>query len=119
MELLSAEWCAAWTVAATGLEPPSVPPFIVDEVLEGPSGHRRVRLSFDGTAFTLAPLSDTELAPNATIAVSEETAVGLASGALSPAEALSRGLVRVSGDLSALIASQEALAAVAARIPRS
>ena len=119
MELLSAEWCAAWTVAATGLEPPSVPPFSVDEVLEGRQEQRKVRLTYDGTAFALAPLSADDGAPNATLTLSEETAQGLASGALSPAEALSRGLVRVSGDLTALIASQEALAAVTARIPRA
>lgn len=113
MELLSAEWCAAWTAAAAKLETPGIGPFSVLEVLEGSSGSRRVCLSFDGEAFSLAPASGQEAASHATITLAEETAAQLASGALSPAEALSRGLVKVSGDLAAVVAAQAALAAAA------
>lgn len=119
MELLSAAWCERWTVAAASLTPPQVAPFSVEEILEGPSGSRRVRLSFDGEAFALAPATGSEAEATATFTLAEETAAGLASGALSPAEALARGLVKVAGDLGALVASQEALAAVAALVTDS
>lgn len=113
MEPFSAAWCERWTAAAAGLAAPAVEPFSVDEVVEGPEGARRVRLSFDGSAFTLAPATGEEEPACATLTLATATAAELASGALSPAEALSRGLVKVDGDLAALVAAQAALAEVA------
>jgi hypothetical protein len=52
----------------------------------------------------------------ATIALGYEDALALALGRLDPADALSRGRVRVRGDLAALVAGQEVLAAAASRL---
>lgn len=56
---------------------------------------------------------DTEHATTATIALGYPDALALALGRLAPADALAAGRVRVRGDLAALVASQEILAAAA------
>jgi SCP-2 sterol transfer family protein len=50
----------------------------------------------------------------ATIVLDHADALALAHGALDPADALAEGRVRVRGDLAALVAGQEILAAAAA-----
>ncbi|HWF16093.1 MAG TPA: SCP2 sterol-binding domain-containing protein [Acidimicrobiales bacterium] len=52
----------------------------------------------------------------ATIALGYADALALALGRLDPADALAAGRVRVRGDLAALVAGQEILAAAAARL---
>jgi hypothetical protein len=52
----------------------------------------------------------------ATIALGYADALALALGRLDPADALSEGRVRVRGDLAALVAGQEVLAAAASRL---
>jgi hypothetical protein len=52
----------------------------------------------------------------ATIALGYADALALALGRLDPADALAAGRVRVRGDLAALVAGQEVLAAAAARL---
>jgi hypothetical protein len=52
----------------------------------------------------------------ATIALGYADALALALGRLHPAEALAEGRVRVRGDLAALVAGQEVLAAAATRL---
>jgi hypothetical protein len=85
---------------------------VVQEVHGGPDGDVRVvlsvvdgvmRLSVDGDADTIEP--------NVTIAISYDDAVALSKGELTPAEALVAGRIRVRGDLSVLVASQQMLAA--------
>lgn len=52
----------------------------------------------------------------ATIALAYPDALALALGRLDPADALAEGRVRVRGDLAALVAGQEVLAAAASRL---
>jgi putative sterol carrier protein len=53
---------------------------------------------------------------SATIVLGYEDALALAHGRLDPADALAEGRIRVRGDLAALVAGQEVLAAAAARL---
>jgi putative sterol carrier protein len=57
-----------------------------------------------------------EAAATATIALGYADALALALGELDPADALAEGRVRVRGDLAALVAGQEVLAAAATRL---
>jgi SCP-2 sterol transfer family len=72
-------------------------------VLSVAEGHAHMALDSDG-AFGPA---------TATIALGYADALALALGRLDPADALAAGRVRVRGDLAALVASQEILAAAA------
>ncbi len=76
----------------------------------------RVVLSVaDGTArLALDPTG--ELTGTATIVLGYADAVAMARGELDPADALAAGRVRVRGDLAALVAGQDVLAAAAARL---
>jgi hypothetical protein len=71
----------------------------------------------DGRAhLTLDPDGAHAAAATATIALGYADALDLALGRLDPADALAAGRVRVRGDLAALVAGQEVLAAAAARL---
>ena len=70
-------------------------------------GHAHLALDPDGTLAGAAA---------ATIALDYADALALALGRLDPADALAAGRVRVRGDLAALVAGQEVLAAAAGRL---
>jgi hypothetical protein len=72
-------------------------------VLTVADGHAHMALDPDGAA-----------SPTTTIALEYADALALALGRLDPAEALAAGRVRVRGDLAALVAGQQVLAAAAA-----
>jgi putative sterol carrier protein len=76
-------------------------------VLSVAEGHAHVALDPDGAATAHA---------TATIALDYADALDLALGRLDAADALAAGRVRVRGDLAALVAGQELLAAAAARL---
>ncbi len=73
-------------------------------VLSVTEGHAHIALDADGTG----------AAATTTIALEYADALALALGRLDPADALAAGRVRVRGDLAALVAGQEILAAAAA-----
>jgi hypothetical protein len=81
----------------------------------GPAGHEvRVVLSVTDGHAHMALEADAAGAPaTATIALEYADALALALGRLDPADALAAGRVRVRGDLAALVAGQEILAAAA------
>ena len=58
-------------------------------------------------------------AGTATIVLGYPDALAMARGELDPADALAAGRVRVRGDLAALVAGQDVLAAAAAQLGRS
>jgi hypothetical protein len=74
-------------------------------VLSVADGHAHMVLVADGTG--------AETPATATIALGYADALALALGRLDPADALAAGRVRVRGDLAALVAGQEVLAAAA------
>ena len=76
-------------------------------VLSVAEGHAHLALDPDGVAGASA---------SATIALEYADALALALGRMDPADALAAGRVRVRGDLAALVAGQEVLAAAAARL---
>ena len=95
---------------------------VVEEVRGTPDGDVRlvmrieagtIRLQLDGrpNGTGTGPGEDAGDAPNVTIALSYEDAAALSKGELTPAEALNAGRIRVRGDLSALAAGQQLLAA--------
>jgi hypothetical protein len=77
---------------------------VVLSVAEG-----RAHLALDGDGALAARAT-------ATIALGYADALALALGRLDPADALAAGRVRVRGDLAALVAGQEVLAAAATRL---
>jgi putative sterol carrier protein len=79
----------------------------VSVVLSVAEGRAHLALDRDGTLAAGA---------TATIALRYADALALALGRLDPADALAAGRVRVRGDLAALVAGQEVLAAAAARL---
>ncbi len=74
-------------------------------LLEVAEGRAHLRLDAEGTA-----------SGTATIVLGYEDALALAHGRLDPADALAEGRIRVRGDLAALVAGQEVLAAAADRL---
>jgi hypothetical protein len=74
-------------------------------LLEVAEGRAHLSLDADGTA-----------SGSATIVLGYEDALALAHGRLDPADALAEGRIRVRGDLAALVAGQEVLAAAADRL---
>jgi putative sterol carrier protein len=76
----------------------------------------RVVLSVAEGRAHLALDSDGAPGATATIALRYTDALALALGELDPADALAQGRVRVRGDLAALVAGQEVLAAAASRL---
>jgi hypothetical protein len=80
----------------------------------GSGSEVRVVLSVSEGRAHMALDPDGALGPaNATIALGYADALALALGRLDPADALAAGRVRVRGDLAALVAGQEVLAAAA------
>jgi putative sterol carrier protein len=95
---------------------------VVQEVRDGPDGDVRLILRVDQGSLRvqLDPLmGESEVAlqrgdperVDVTISLSYEAASAMSSGRLSPAEALNAGQIKVRGDLSVLVATQEMLAA--------
>jgi hypothetical protein len=79
-------------------------------------GERRLLLRVaEGRAHLSLDAEGTALG-SATIVLGYEDALALAHGRLDPADALAEGRIRVRGDLAALVAGQEVLAAAAARL---
>ena len=74
-------------------------------VLEVAEGRAHLSLDLDATA-----------SGSATIVLGYEDALALAHGRLDPADALAEGRIRVRGDLAALVAGQDVLAAAAAQL---
>ena len=125
---LTEEWVTGFNAALDGVELPPPGPgaglaasdghfTVAQEIRDTPDGDRQLLLhAHDGTLdLQVGPL-DPE--PNGsggradvTIAVAYRDAAALATGELSPAEALNAGRIRVRGDLSVLAAGQELLAA--------
>ncbi len=124
---LTEDWVEAFNVALAGVLLPAPGPdaglaaadgrfTVAQEVRGGPDGDVRLVLrSGDGAlGLELGPLLPGDgAAPDAdvTIALDYTDAVALARGALSPAEALNAGRIRVRGDLSVLVAGQGLLQA--------
>jgi hypothetical protein len=96
--------------------------FSVAQVVRGSPGPtgvvqevRVVLTVADGRAhLTLDP--EEQVAGTATIVLAYPDALAMARGELDPADALAAGRVRVRGDLAALVAGQDVLAAAAAQL---
>ena len=89
---------------------------VAQEVVGGPQGDvLLVMTAADGELrFSVRPLDRTgavggDPSADVTIALAYHDAAALAQGALSPAEALNEGRIRVRGDLSVLVAAQQML----------
>jgi hypothetical protein len=80
-------------------------------VLSVADGHAHLALDTDGIGAGVEVEAQAEA--TATIALGYADALALALGRLDPADALAAGRVRVRGDLAALVAGQEVLAAAA------
>jgi hypothetical protein len=76
----------------------------------------RVVLTIDGGRARLALDPSGAVAGTATIVLGYPDALAMARGELDPADALAAGRVRVRGDLAALVAGQDVLAAAATRL---
>lgn len=122
---LSPEWASALDTALEGVTVPGPGPdaglaaiggrfTVVQEVLGGPDGDVTVVLRVDDGSLhvTLEPGTGHE-EPRGDVAISlaYEDAAALSRGGLAAAEALTAGRIRVRGDLSVLVASQQMLAA--------
>jgi putative sterol carrier protein len=90
----------------------------VPEEVRGSSGGSEVHvvLSVDGGRCSLALDPSGERTGTATIVLGYPEALAMARGELDPADALAAGRVRVRGDLAALVAGQDVLAAAASRL---
>jgi len=121
---LSPEWVAAFDTALDGVRVPGPGDdaglgaldgtFTVAQQVRGtPDGDLTLLLAVsDGSLhLTLAGAGDPEPSADVSVALSYEDAAAMSAGALSPAEALTAGRIRVRGDLSVLVASQQMLAA--------
>jgi hypothetical protein len=92
--------------------------FTVAQLVQGAPGQAgdvRLLLTIaDGHAHLA--LDDADTSATSTIVLGYDDARALALGLLDPADALAEGRVRVRGDLAALVAGQEVLAAASARL---
>jgi putative sterol carrier protein len=125
---LSPEWAAAFDAALVGVTVPGPDEHaglaaidgrftVVQEVSGTPDGDVSVRLvAHDGSLRVhldqVGGESPDSVGPaDVTIALAYDDALAMAKGQLAVAEALSAGRIRVRGDLSVLVASQQMLAA--------
>jgi len=133
---LSASWAEEFNTALEGVRLPGPDPeaglaaadgtfTVVQEVRGAPDGDVRVTLRVADGALGLQVDSlavdgadragragDAE--PEVTIVISYDDAAAMSKGELAPAEALNAGRIRVRGDLSVLVAAQQALTAARA-----
>jgi SCP-2 sterol transfer family len=79
-------------------------------------GTVRLVLTVEGGTAHIALDPSGDVAGTATIELGYRDALALARGELDPADALAAGRVRVRGDLAALVAGQDVLAAAATRL---
>ena len=121
---LTPEWAAEFTAALVGVVLPAPGPdaglaaadgqfTVAQEVRGTPDGDVRLLLRTEDGSLTLelGPLDGSGDTADVTIALGYDDAAALATGGLSPAEALNGGRIRVRGDLSVLAAGQELLRA--------
>jgi putative sterol carrier protein len=124
---LTQDWVEAFNLALADVRLPDPGPdaglaavdgrfTVAEEIRGGPDGDVRLVLRTGDGALALELLAIESGAGEAehddvTIALDYADAVSLAQGALSPAEALTAGRIRVRGDLSVLAAGQELLQA--------
>jgi putative sterol carrier protein len=132
---LSPEWAEEFNEALSSVVLPSPGPdatlataggrfTVVQEIRDSPDGDLRLTLRVDlgSLRVRIDPLINMpagtegrdEDRVDVTIALSYEDASAMSSGELSPAEALNTGRIKVRGDLSVLVATQEILAAARA-----
>ncbi|HWE70254.1 MAG TPA: SCP2 sterol-binding domain-containing protein [Acidimicrobiales bacterium] len=123
-QFLSPEWVAAFDAALAGVKVPGPGEdaglaaldgdfTVLQEVHGGPTGDLTVALTVsDGSLHLSLPVGEPSGAEAADVAISlsYEDAVALSKGELVAAQALTEGRVRVRGDLSVLVASQQMLA---------
>jgi putative sterol carrier protein len=129
---LSPEWVEEFNQALSGVVLPGPGPdaslataggrfTVVQEIRNSPDGDVRLTLIVDqgslrvridpfGATATGDADSETEQRVDVTIALSYEDASAMSSGEITPAEALNAGRIKVRGDLSVLVATQELLA---------
>ncbi len=120
---LSPDWVAAFDAALDGVtvEGPGDDAglgaldgnfTVAQQVRGGPDGDLTVLLTVTDGALHLALAgADPEPAADVTVSLAYQDAADLSAGTLRPAEALTAGRIRVRGDLSVLVASQQMLAA--------
>jgi len=128
---LTTEWAEAANEALAGAALPAPGPdaglaaaeghfTVAQEVSGAPEGDIRLLVVADGGRLRFevgpsvrpapdGPGHEPEREPEVTIALSYADAVAMATGALTPADALNRGRIRVRGDLSVLVAGQQML----------
>ena len=123
-QFLSPEWVAAFDAALDGVTVPGPGEdaglaavdgrfTVIQEVHGAPGGDVTVALTVDQGTLHLSVAPDHQGAADAAdvaISLSYEDAVALSKGELVAAEALTAGRIRVRGDLSVLVASQQMLA---------
>jgi putative sterol carrier protein len=123
-QFLSPEWVAAFDAALAGVTVPGPGDdaglaaidgrfTVIQEVHGAPTGGLTVALTVSDGTLHLSRHEDHqpgEEAADVVISLSYEDAVALSKGELVAAEALTAGRVRVRGDLSVLVASQQMLA---------
>jgi hypothetical protein len=134
---LSPSWVAEQNAALADVAPTDLgseagPPLddrpvtVIQEVAGGPDGDVRLVMTVDAGAIRLgldsagdpdgegSEGSGRPPRPDVTITLSYADAASLSTGELSPADALNAGRVRVRGDLSVLVATQNLLTAARA-----
>ncbi len=123
-QFLSPEWVAAFDAALDGVTVPGPGDeaglaaidgrfTVIQEVHGAPTGDVTVALTVSDGTLHLSRSEDHQAAADAAdvaISLSYEDAVALSKGELVAAEALTAGRIRVRGDLSVLVASQQMLA---------
>lgn len=129
-QFLSPEWVAAFDAALDGVTVPGPGDdaglaavdgrfTVIQEVRGAPGGDVTVALTVSDGALHLSLSPDQQLAADAAdvaISLSYEDAVALSKGELVAAEALTAGRIRVRGDLSVLVASQQMLASAQSHV---
>lgn len=113
---LSDAWLAEMNAAVASARPaaPSSddgPELVLEQVVtNAPAGEVRYTLVFDDGGVRVSPTCERHA--DATFTEDYETAVAIHRGDLTPQQAFMTGRIRVAGNLAALMANQEALAAL-------